>query len=179
MIAPRTCPAPLLRRHRWRSVTNERIASDGGWNPRVSRSGRISQSPTRVRSGGRPSRPARGGCRARRRPRGGLRTQRPRCGRWRRRWCRGPEFTGDPCLLITAAEIQSVLCSAPDGSTTTMAGPGRDAHCEWTNEGDLTGPAFDFGWGMQLDVKSPGGKQDFLETRQFMGLLKNPLNSLV
>jgi len=82
-------------------------------------------------------------------------------------------------LLITAAEIQSVLGSAPDGSTTTMAGPGRDAHCEWTNEGDLTGPAFDFGWGMQLDVKSPGGRQDFLETRQFMNLLKNPLNSLV
>jgi hypothetical protein len=91
----------------------------------------------------------------------------------------GPEFAGDPCLLITAAEIQSVLGSAPDGSTTTMAGPGRDAHCEWTAEGDLTGPSFDFGWGMQLDVKSPGGRQDFLETRQFMGLLKNPLNSLV
>jgi hypothetical protein len=91
----------------------------------------------------------------------------------------GPEFTSDPCLLITAAEIQSVLGSAPDGSTTTMAGPGRDAHCEWTNEGDLTGPTFDFGWGMQLDVKSPGGRQDFLETRQFMNLLKNPLNSLV
>ena len=91
----------------------------------------------------------------------------------------GPAFAGDPCLLITAAEIQSVLGSAPDGSTTTMAGPGRDAHCEWTAEGDLTGPTFDFGWGMQLDVKSPGGRQDFLDTRQFMTLLKNPLNSLV
>ncbi len=91
----------------------------------------------------------------------------------------GPVFSGDPCTLLTTAEIQSVLGSAPSGSTTTMAGAGRDAHCEWTAEGDLTGPTFDFGWGMQLDVKSPGGKQDFLETRQFMGLLKNPLNSLV
>jgi hypothetical protein len=90
----------------------------------------------------------------------------------------GPEFKGDPCLLITAAEIQSVLGSAPDGSSSTMPVNG-EGHCEWTAEGDLTGPAFDFGWGMQLDVKSPGGRQDFLETRQFMGLLKNPLNSLV
>jgi hypothetical protein len=91
----------------------------------------------------------------------------------------GPAFTGDPCLLLTPAEIQSVLGSAPSGSTTTPAGPGRDAHCEWTAEGDLTGPTFDFGWGMQLDVKSPGGRQDFIETRQFMGIFKNPLNSLV
>jgi len=90
----------------------------------------------------------------------------------------GPEFTSDPCLLITAAEIQSVLGSAPDGSSSTMPVNG-EGHCEWTNEGDLTGPTFDFGWGMQLDVKSPGGRQDFLETRQFMNLLKNPLNSLV
>jgi hypothetical protein len=90
----------------------------------------------------------------------------------------GPEFTGDPCLLITSAEIQSVIGSAPDGSSSTMPVNG-EGHCEWTNAGDLTGPTFDFGWGMQLDVKSPGGRQDFLETRQFMGLLKNPLNSLV
>ena len=90
----------------------------------------------------------------------------------------GPEFTSDPCLLITAAEIQAVLGSAPDGSSSTMPVNG-EGHCEWTNEGDLTGPTFDFGWGMQLDVKSPGGRQDFLETRQFMNLLKNPLNSLV
>jgi len=90
----------------------------------------------------------------------------------------GSEFTGDPCLLISAAEIQSVLGSAPDGSSSTMPVNG-EGHCEWTNEGNLTGPTFDFGWGMQLDVKSPGGRQDFLETRQFMALLKNPLNSLV
>jgi hypothetical protein len=91
----------------------------------------------------------------------------------------GPAFTGDACTLLTPAEIQSIIGSAPDGSSTTMAGPGQDAHCEWTAEGDLTGPTFDFGWGMQLDVKSPGGRQDFLETRQFMNVLKNPLNSLV
>jgi hypothetical protein len=91
----------------------------------------------------------------------------------------GPAFSGDPCLLLTTAEIQSVLGSPPDGSSTTMPGAGRDAHCEWTAEGDLTGPTFDFGWGMQLDVKSPGGRQDFLETKQFMSVLKNPLNSLV
>jgi hypothetical protein len=91
----------------------------------------------------------------------------------------GPVFRGDPCALLTNAEIQAVLGSPPDGSSSTKGGAGTDAHCEWTAEGDTTGPTLDFGWGMQLDVKSPGGKQDFLETRQFMGLLKNGLNSLV
>jgi hypothetical protein len=90
-----------------------------------------------------------------------------------------PAFVGDACTLLTNAEIQSVLGSPPDGSATTMGGAGHNAHCEWAAEGDLTGPTFDFGWGMQLDVKSPGGKQDFVETKQFLGLLKNPLNSLV
>ena len=90
----------------------------------------------------------------------------------------GAAFTGDPCTLLTNADIQGVMGAPPTKSSATT-GSGKSKNCTWDNEGNVNGPSLDFGWNLSVDVTAPGGRQDFLDNKQFQGLFKGGFNSLV
>jgi len=88
----------------------------------------------------------------------------------------GAAFTGDPCSLVTTAEIEAAVGG---GNTSESPAPyhnsATESGCNWTL--DLPGqPNNDT---MSLTVKAPGGKADFDSTRKFLQGFQGGLNSLV
>lgn len=88
----------------------------------------------------------------------------------------GPAFTGDPCALITSAEIETTI---GNGNVSESPEPNHesatDSGCAWT----LDSPGNPVSDNVSLTIKAPGGKADFVSTRQFLAAFQGGLNSLV
>jgi hypothetical protein len=81
----------------------------------------------------------------------------------------GPGFSGDPCSLITTAELEAAIGG---GNVAQSPEPSResstDSGCAWT----LNAPADPVGDTATLTIMSPGGAADFASTRQFLQALE-------
>jgi hypothetical protein len=77
----------------------------------------------------------------------------------------GQAFTGNVCALLTSAELEQTTGEKFGAPT---AGTGK---CDWEMASGMGA--------LSLEIKSPGGRQDFVETKQFLGLFQSGLNSLV
>jgi hypothetical protein len=77
----------------------------------------------------------------------------------------GPGFTGDPCSLITTAELEAAIGG---GNRSQSPEPNResssDSGCSWS----FDSPGNPVGDNAELTVMSPGGAADFASTRQFL-----------
>jgi hypothetical protein len=87
----------------------------------------------------------------------------------------GPAFTGDPCSLITMAELQAAIGDAnvaesPEATTESSTSLG----CAWT----LDSPNNPVGDNANLTVVSPGGAADFASIRAFLQALQGPSPSV-
>lgn len=84
----------------------------------------------------------------------------------------GPGFSGDPCSLITAAEIEAAIGG---GNVSQSPAPNResssDSGCTWS----LDSPDNPVGDNADLTIMSPGGAADFASTRQFLLALQGSL----
>jgi hypothetical protein len=83
----------------------------------------------------------------------------------------GPAFKGDPCSLITTAELQAAIGDAnvaesPEATTESSTSMG----CAWT----LDSPNNPVGDNANLTIVSPGGAADFRSTRAFLQALQGP-----
>lgn len=88
----------------------------------------------------------------------------------------GPVFSGDPCSLITTAELEAAIgagnvSESPEASHESPS----DSGCSWT----LNAPDNPVGDNANLTIKSPGGAADFASTRQFLQALQGGLSSIV
>jgi hypothetical protein len=80
-----------------------------------------------------------------------------------------PPFTGDPCSLITSADLEAVFGTGfPAASPESSHESATDSSCRWTLQSS-SNPAGDH---LTLDVKVPGGKADFSSVRQFLAALQ-------
>ncbi|HLY12821.1 MAG TPA: hypothetical protein VKR24_00605 [Candidatus Limnocylindrales bacterium] len=87
----------------------------------------------------------------------------------------GPVFGGDPCSLITMAELQAAIGDAnvaesPESSTESSTSSG----CAWT----LDSPNNPVPDNANLTIVSPGGAADFASTRAFLEALQGPSPSV-
>jgi hypothetical protein len=77
----------------------------------------------------------------------------------------GPLFSGDPCSLISSAELEAAIgggnvAQSPEPNHESSS----DSGCSWT----LDAPGNPVGDSANLTIKSPGGAADFASTRQFL-----------
>ena len=82
-------------------------------------------------------------------------------------------FSGDPCSLITTAELEAAIGG---GNVSESPEPDRESgesSCSWT----LDAPGNPVGDNVNLTIVSPGGAADFASTRQFLLALEGSANS--
>lgn len=78
-------------------------------------------------------------------------------------------FSGDPCSLLTSAEIEAVI---GNGSTSGSPEPAHESatesNCQWSLQA-AGNPVTEI---VSLTIKAPGGRADFTSNRQFLSSLE-------
>ena len=81
----------------------------------------------------------------------------------------GPVFSGDPCSLITSAELEAAIGG---GNVAQGPQPNHESPSDWGCSWSLDAPGNPVGDNVNLTIKSPGGAADFASTRQFLQALQ-------